>query len=62
MLRKVPAPCKNSKTHYVTPRETILAAVDAIKIELKDRLAQLQEANKLVEYQRPNNAPSSIWR
>ena len=52
VLRKVPRYTVYPKTHYVTPRETILAAVDAIKIELKDRLAQLQEANKLVEYQR----------
>jgi excinuclease ABC subunit B len=40
------------KTHYVTPREKILAAVDAIKIELKERLEQLRAANKLVEAQR----------
>ncbi|MCB1818561.1 MAG: DEAD/DEAH box helicase family protein, partial [Gammaproteobacteria bacterium] len=52
VLRKVPRYTVYPKTHYVTPRETILAAVDAIKLELKDRLAQLQEANKLVEYQR----------
>ncbi|RHW77238.1 excinuclease ABC subunit UvrB [Colwellia sp. RSH04] len=40
------------KTHYATPREKILAAVDSIKIELKDRSAQLKENNKLVEEQR----------
>jgi excinuclease ABC subunit B len=40
------------KTHYVTPREKLLAAVDEIKIELKDRLEQLRENNKLVEAQR----------
>jgi excinuclease ABC subunit B len=40
------------KTHYATPREKILAAVDRIKIELKDRSAQLKENNKLVEEQR----------
>ncbi|MBA6414976.1 excinuclease ABC subunit UvrB [Colwellia sp. 6M3] len=40
------------KTHYATPREKILAAVDKIKIELKDRAAQLKENNKLVEEQR----------
>lgn len=40
------------KTHYATPREKILAAVDKIKIELKDRSAQLKENNKLVEEQR----------
>ncbi len=40
------------KTHYVTPRETILAAIDKIKDELKDRKAALLDANKLVEEQR----------
>jgi excinuclease ABC subunit B len=40
------------KTHYATPREKILEAVDKIKIELKDRSTQLKENNKLVEEQR----------
>ncbi len=40
------------KTHYVTPREKILAAIEEIKDELKDRKAQLQESNKLLEDQR----------
>jgi len=40
------------KSHYVTPRETILAALDRIKDELRERLAVLREANKLVEAQR----------
>ncbi|MGZ5018534.1 MAG: excinuclease ABC subunit UvrB [Methylobacter sp.] len=40
------------KSHYVTPREQLLAAVEAIKIELKDRLEQLRLQDKLVEAQR----------
>jgi len=40
------------KTHYATPRETILGAVDSIKDELRERLAVLNEQNKLVEAQR----------
>ncbi len=40
------------KTHYATPRETILGAVDSIKDELRERLAELNEQNKLVEAQR----------
>ncbi len=40
------------KTHYATPREKILAAVEQIKIELKERSQQLRENNKLVEEQR----------
>ncbi len=40
------------KNHYVTPRDQLLTAVDAIKIELKDRLEHLYSLNKLVEAQR----------
>ncbi|MBR9792910.1 MAG: excinuclease ABC subunit UvrB [Gammaproteobacteria bacterium] len=40
------------KTHYVTPREKILSAVDSIKEELADRKKQLLEVNKLLEEQR----------
>ncbi len=40
------------KSHYVTPRETILSALDAIKDELRSRLDDLRHANKLVEAQR----------
>ena len=40
------------KTHYATPRETILASLDFIKEELKERLEQLNQNNKLVEAQR----------
>lgn len=40
------------KTHYVTPRENILRAVDAIKEELRVRLEELNSNNKLVEAQR----------
>jgi excinuclease ABC subunit B len=40
------------KSHYVTPREQLLEAVEAIKVELKERLEQLRSLNKLVEAQR----------
>jgi len=40
------------KTHYATPRDKILAAIDKIKIELTDRSAFLKENNRLVEEQR----------
>ncbi len=39
-------------SHYVTPRETTLRAVDAIKKELSSRIKQFQEAHKLIEAQR----------
>jgi excinuclease ABC subunit B len=40
------------KTHYVTPREKILDAIEKIKAELRDRRKQLLEDNRLVEEQR----------
>ncbi|MEZ6967003.1 excinuclease ABC subunit UvrB [Aeromonas sp. S9(2024)] len=40
------------KTHYATPRETILDAIEHIKEELKSRREQLLSLNKLVEEQR----------
>ncbi len=52
VLRRVPRITVYPKTHYVTPRETLLAAVEKIKVELKERLAQLYSLNKLVEAQR----------
>jgi excinuclease ABC subunit B len=52
VLRKVPRLTIYPKTHYVTPRERLLAATDSIKEELVERLEQLREAGKLVEAQR----------
>ncbi|PKH00554.1 excinuclease ABC subunit UvrB [Paraglaciecola sp. MB-3u-78] len=40
------------KTHYVTPREKIIDAIEHIKVELKERREQLKSVNKLVEEQR----------
>ncbi|MET1024840.1 MAG: excinuclease ABC subunit UvrB [Pseudoxanthomonas sp.] len=51
-LRKVPRFTIYPKTHYATTRERVLSAVDTIKIELKERLEQLYQQNKLVEAQR----------
>jgi excinuclease ABC subunit B len=52
VLRKVPRYSIFPKSHYVTPRETLLQAVDQIKEELRERLTQLEAAHKLVEAQR----------
>ena len=52
ILNKVPRATVYPKTHYVTPREVILGAVDQIKVELKARLEELQTQDKLVEKQR----------
>ncbi len=40
------------KTHYATPREVILNSIDEIREELRERLAVLKAADKLVEAQR----------
>jgi excinuclease ABC subunit B len=39
-------------SHYVTPRETTLRAIEAIKAELRERIEFFQKAQKLVEAQR----------
>ncbi|HCY13478.1 MAG TPA: excinuclease ABC subunit B [Gammaproteobacteria bacterium] len=40
------------KSHYVTARETLLKAVEQIRVELKDRLGVLRATDKLLEAQR----------
>ncbi|MGS2722694.1 excinuclease ABC subunit UvrB [Porticoccus sp. GXU_MW_L64] len=52
ILRQVPRFTVYPKTHYVTPRQTILEAVEHIKEELAERLEQLCSNSKLVEAQR----------
>ncbi len=49
---KVPRMTIYPKTHYVTPRETIMGAIDSIKEELAERLAWMRQHDKLVEAQR----------
>ncbi|WP_027872789.1 excinuclease ABC subunit UvrB [Spongiibacter marinus] len=49
---KMPRVTIYPKSHYVTPRETLLSAVDKIELELKDRLEQLRSNELLVEAQR----------
>jgi excinuclease ABC subunit B len=52
ILRKAPRLTIYPKTHYVTPRETLVEAVDHIKAELRLRLESLRENGRLVEAQR----------
>jgi excinuclease ABC subunit B len=52
VLRNVPRLTIFPKTHYATPREVVLKAVDSIKQDLVLRLDELRRANKLVEAQR----------
>ena len=51
-IREVPRLTVFPKSHYVTPRDRLLGALDHIKAELKERLDQLYKSNKLVEAQR----------
>src|SRR5690625_52903 len=52
VLRRVPRLTIYPKTHYVTPRTTILDAIDEIRAELRERLEVLRSPDKLVEAQR----------
>jgi excinuclease ABC subunit B len=52
LIRRLPRFTFYPKSHYVTPRETLLDAVEGIKDELQERLEYLRTANKLVEAQR----------
>ena len=52
ILQKLPRVTIYPKSHYVTPRQVVLDATESIAVELKERLEQLREANKLVELQR----------
>ena len=52
LKRKVPRYTVFPATHYVTPRERVLAVMDEIKAELRERLEVLKKQNKLVEAQR----------
>ena len=52
IINEVPRATIFPKTHYVTPKETVLNCIDSIKEELKERLEYLRSVNKLVEAQR----------
>ncbi len=52
VFRRVPRVSVYPKSHYVTSRDTLLGALDHIEDELRERLKQLRDNNKLVEAQR----------
>jgi len=52
LRQKIPRFTVYPSSHYVTPRERVLAAIDGIKDELRQRLDELVKAGKLVEAQR----------
>ncbi|MEO7741735.1 MAG: excinuclease ABC subunit UvrB [Usitatibacter sp.] len=52
LLHRIPRFTLYAKSHYVTPRATVLGAIETIKVELRERLAQFQAQGKLLELQR----------
>ncbi len=50
--QKIPRFTIYPSSHYVTPRERVLSAIETIKIELRSRLDEFVKAGKLVEAQR----------
>jgi len=52
VLRELPSYAIFPASHYVTPEEERRKAVETIKVELQERLAQLSDEMKLVEKQR----------
>ncbi|MCY4221396.1 MAG: excinuclease ABC subunit UvrB [Thiotrichales bacterium] len=52
VVRRVPRLTVYPKSHYVTPRERVLEAIEAIREELRERLVVLRADSRLVEAQR----------
>ncbi len=50
--QKIPRFTVYPGSHYVTPRSTVLRAIESIKLELRDRLEFFRKENKLIEEQR----------
>jgi excinuclease ABC subunit B len=50
--QKIPRFTVYPGSHYVTPRSTVLRAVESIKADLRDRLEEFRQQNKLIEEQR----------
>lgn len=50
--QKIPRFTVYPSSHYVTPRERVLAAIETIKAELRQRLDEFVKSGKLVEAQR----------
>ncbi|BBB67295.1 UvrABC system protein B [Undibacterium sp. YM2] len=50
--QKIPRFTVYPSSHYVTPRETVLRAIETIKEELRERLDFFRRENKLIEEQR----------
>ncbi|HEX6613165.1 MAG TPA: excinuclease ABC subunit UvrB [Rhodanobacteraceae bacterium] len=51
-IRKIPRYTVYPRTHYASTRQSVLNAIETIKLELSDWLEHLRKENKLVEAQR----------
>jgi excinuclease ABC subunit B len=52
LLHRLPRFTLYAKSHYATPRGTVLRAIETIKVELRERLDWFQQQGKLLELQR----------
>jgi len=52
VFQRLPRVTVFPKTHYVTPRERLLQTIDWVKEELRERVSEFTEEQKLVEAQR----------
>lgn len=52
ILQRIPRFTIYPSSHYVTPRATVLKAIESIKVELRERLDFFRKENKLIEEQR----------
>ena len=52
VVQRLPRATIYPKTHYVTPRQTILDAIERIEVDLEQRIKQFKDNNLLVEAQR----------
>ena len=62
VVRRVPRYTVYPGTHYVTPKDRLVGAIDQIREELRERLAVLCAADKLVEAQRLQQRTTFDWR
>ncbi len=51
-IRRIPRYTVYPRTHYASTRESVLNAIETIKVELRERLEYLHRENKLLEAQR----------
>jgi excinuclease ABC subunit B len=52
LLHRIPRFTLYASSHYVTPRSTVMRAIETIKAELRERLEYFQQQGKLLELQR----------